>query len=327
MRWYLANSLMYDSKIIILISLIVTAILFSGLLIFFERKTKKKTAIKEKSNKLKSEIDKLKDEISNSKEYTTKLSIMDKYAKELFNKNFELSTKKGYSSLIQFFDEKRLPDYADFCRSMFLLYYSTDNVSDGKIIEARDLLIKLIQNAKNNTNLIKEDNLKKIVANEKGKYEIDLERILAKKEKKNLRVSLPLIDFKKSQKEIDELLKLKNIQLTSEQKKLVKQLKEKQNQLEEQQNRNLELLKETENRIKEQEKLEIELGRRLEGQKKKEDLIEARLKKEKLIEQERIIQKQIEENDKSWYEKVDVEPMIGKDWLKEFRKKRREGLI
>lgn len=142
MRWYALLSLFSGTQITFLIGIAVIAVIVAVYLTYMEKKVKEKAKIHEEVNAL--PIKNL-EEIKNSdKSPEEKLKLLNKESKQIFQNRFNLESSKTYSELSTEFEKLKKWDLAEFCKRMNSLHYKESNVTQEKITESINSLIKII---------------------------------------------------------------------------------------------------------------------------------------------------------------------------------------
>ena len=77
-----------------------------------------------------------------NKDVKKRLDVVDKAAKNYFKEEFGLSSHLSYSELAKDFEKKKRVFEVEFCRGMFESYYSDKELSNKKIEDLGDLLIR-----------------------------------------------------------------------------------------------------------------------------------------------------------------------------------------
>lgn len=305
MRWLISSSLFSDPRIILLLSLVIISIILGIILILTDKKVERKKQSIAVDSYVKSKTEEVIKEINSKDSSVERLSIINNYLKQLLKEDFNLDETKSYSSLVDYFKEKNLRKYQDICQKMFELYYSTNEVRYTDIEELKTKLIHLMEFSTRNKKIFdKKETPKKI------KETLNKVSTISSLSQENL---TPIMQAAEIEKQINELLKLKKYQLTKQQQTLLKELEKKQFELNKHEKNNTKLLKETQKKIKEQEKLQTTLLKK--DQKVSSSKSVNPKTKEKEI---------LSENNKTWYEDINVHPKKGKDYLKELKRKKRK---
>ena len=316
----MVSSLISDSRILILAILVFVTIFIAIILIVIDERTKRRIGQKLENDIVDTKIIELDSLVKSSRDPKEKLGIINQKSKELFNEVFGCDESKGYTYLINFFNEKNLPKYEQYCRDMFQLFYSVDYVSNVDIEKIYKSFISIIELSR--YALAKKLKDKNALKNIKPKIKKEIVE-----EKKNIVVS----EQKKEEEKkdiVNESIKdydvktypKKNNELFSEQQKIIDSIEKRKRELDFQQRKNLELLKQTETTLKQQQQLEVKLKKDLETQNKKKKNIEENLLNKKMNEVNNIVP--VSATDKKWYHDIDAEPILGKDLVKELKKKR-----
>lgn len=125
--------------ILILISLAAIAIIV--FLVFAEKVLKKKVVIKQQKEE-NSPQRRIKLLISTKEPTQNKLRKLNALAKEIF-RNYRFDSKLSYYEMADRFTEKGKKDPARFCREMFTIFYSGEELDSKKIIDLANLLLKI----------------------------------------------------------------------------------------------------------------------------------------------------------------------------------------
>lgn len=133
MRWYALASLAVDSRIKYLIIFIFVAIVVAGVLSYFEHKLRKKTIAKKEKSAEESLIDYLGRCSLSDKNPTEKLALLDRSIKGYFRDSFGFNLNSSYSQLANEFEKKGKVDLAKFCKEIFSVYYSSEEISSSKV--------------------------------------------------------------------------------------------------------------------------------------------------------------------------------------------------
>lgn len=249
--------------------------------IIIEIRLRKKIRINELKRIEDSKIKFLKEELSKADSLSKKISVIDIYAKKIFNERFNFGIKKSYHELIEIFDSKKAYNYSLFCRKMFEVYYSHDILNENKI---KDLLSILINILREKESYLEPDNYSidtiyegKSLKKSENRHLSSLFRFDSIRHfifnKRKILKQKPLI-FKKSVK-VNKLPNLPKLVQDNKNPNLQKNSPEKQN-------------------------FKVSLNK-------------------KVFEESRDSKR----NDKDWREEINDGPVLGKEWLKENRKKRR----
>lgn len=302
MRWFISNSLFSDPRILLLLSLVIISIIIGIVLILTDKKVTKKKESIELDSYVKSKTEDIIKEINSKESSVERLSIINDYLKKYLKEDFNLEETMSYSSLVDYFKEKKLTKYEDICQKMFELYYSTNEVRYSDIEELKTKLIHLIDFSTRSKKIFDKKEIP-------PKIKKTLDSV---SNKKNLTEELtPMMQAAEIEQQINELLKLKKYQLTKQQQSLLKELEKKQYELNKHEKKNTILLKETQKKIKEQEKLQKTL---LKKDQKKIPPKKINIKDNKTSPM----------NNKTWYEDINVHPKKGKEYLKELKRKKRK---
>lgn len=308
----ITNFLTSDSRIIILSILVSITTLVAIILIVFENKTKSREKQKKESDIIKLRKKEIESSMDASKTPQEKLEVINQNAKKLFNEIFNIDEQKGYSYLINFFKDRNLMRHMSFSQDMFSLYYSVDTITNTSVEKISRELIWLIESSKED--LIKIEKQKKI---EQQKIRNRKELILTPNETypKGGKIEIP----KNVEKESSPGY------LSEEQLKLIKAIELKKKELEAQSRKNITILRETEARLKQQRQLEEIFNKELIAQKNKTQQIEEKLSKSNIVEKKNIIKPEASCNiDKVWYHNIDVKPILGSDYVKQLKDRKRE---
>ncbi len=327
MKFNFMSSIFSDSRILILLSLVFLTIIIAVALMLFEKAKGKKENIKVRQHVVNTKITEFNRIINSAKSPEEKLGIVNHNAKKLFKENFSIDVEKSYSFLVNFFTEKNLTRYTMFCQDMFNLYYSNDRINFidvDKVVKKLATLIEL-----SDKNKIMKPEVKQSTPSINPKGVPENERIFkdfweTRNKKNNFK---PNKIVKKHEDEGPSIVG-NNRGLNNQQKEIQNRINKREEDVKIQEHKNLNLLKETEDKLKFQQKLEIELQKKLKQQKEKEAIIEKQLRDGKLIDQKQLILSHDACNiNKKWYHDVDTEPVMGKDWIKELKKKKQNSLI
>lgn len=305
------NILLVNTKTLVLIVVLTLFLILGFLVLLIEvkmRKDKKVMFTQEVENK---RITALKKNLNGAKTIQEKLGVIDKQAKNLFSERFGFGSKRTYSELEKIFEERKMYEYSSLCRMMFGAYYSQDNVDEKKIKELLIVLIRLIRETKNYLDSEKYD-VNKLVEDK------EVKEVKKEKEPVLLRINKGLLFQKQvSLKKKQDLFKEKQVILSQREKELAK--KEKQNkqlllQIDQR-------LKEQENKIKEQEILQEKIEEKL----KMSQQNDVELNKKNEAEIKKVEKTNENTNNAYWREDIDVKPLVGKDWLKKHKTRRKKN--
>jgi hypothetical protein len=310
MRWNLISSLTTNSKVVVLLIILFIFLILTVFIIMLELKQKKRKTKKFTEDVENVRITLLKKELRKTRTSHERLAIIDKQAKSLFRERFHIGRKKSYSELVEQFNEKKLYNYSAFAQKMFEAYYSENGVDESTI---RDLVFLL-------TRLIRETT----IYLDPEKYSI--ENILPKETEsheakehsssKTIQLKTAQLDKRK------ELLSKRQRSLMEKQmlfNEKQKTLTKKEREISKQEKVNEKILKEIENKLKEQEhkiKKQEDLQEKISKQLKKEEIQKRRI--EEAISNKKILDSKMKEKEieRSWRESIEVNPTVGKEWLK-----------
>ena len=133
MRWTDVTLLLSDVKIQIVLLLVFFAFLIAIILTVLEFKIKRNREIKvEKKQKNYFEI-KILRFVKSNKTSLEKLDFLNKTAKELFNKEFEMPLKSDLSELAEYFSKINEEKISVFCSAMFNAYYAKEEINTQKV--------------------------------------------------------------------------------------------------------------------------------------------------------------------------------------------------
>ncbi|MFA5485155.1 MAG: hypothetical protein WC260_02835 [Candidatus Pacearchaeota archaeon] len=301
MRWFISSSLFSDPRIILLLSLVIISIIIGIFLILTDKKVTRKKESIELNTYVKSKTEEVIKEINSKQSSVERLSVINDSFKKLLKEDFNLDETMGYSSLVDYFKEKKLTKYQEFCQKMFELYYSTNDVKYSDIEELKTKLVHLIDFSTRSKKIFDKkeipQKIKKTLDSVSSKGQMTEELT-------------PIMQAAEIEKQINELLKLKKYQLTKQQQALLKELEKKQFELNKHEKKNTVLLKETQRKIREQERLQKTLLKQ--GQKKK--IIPKNNPKNK---------ENLNQKNKIGYEDINIHPKKGKEYLKELKQKKK----
>jgi septal ring factor EnvC (AmiA/AmiB activator) len=305
----------FNTKVLILLLILLFFLIIALIIVGMEYKINKRKVIEHVENTRLMELSK---DLKKAKNKESKLAVIDKHAKRLFRERHSVTTNRSYSELEKIFNEKQAYEYSNFCKRMFEAYYSNHTLTDQHVKEILRTLTKLIRETEIYLDAEKY-NPEVLYANVKPHEEH------MTKEQKELAKSR---EMKRVEKE-KEKIKSEKSKLTNENTVLAQKqqsIVEKEKELSEREKASQKTLKELEEkikeqeiRIKEQEQLQDKLEKTLELEEKQKLLIQQREAREKAM------KKELETRDMKvhWREKIDANPLSGKDWL-ETRSKRRK---
>ena len=318
MSWLFLGSLFADSKISILVNLIIFTIILAVVLIIFERRIVKKQVTKKEDDLLNYKVSDFVSKVGNGHTPSERLSIINAVAKTSFSEWFGLKTNVSYTYLSDYFEKRGLPKYHNFSSKMFELFYSANSYSFAEVDRMTKLFVELIRETY-------ELRKAKVSENKGVKSEVEKSK---KKSPKN---------SEKKTKEIEKKPEKKIISWSDI--KFKKEVEKKQKEVMVQRQKNVELMKEADEKLKEQKKLEEDLKKSLEEESLNVsgDTKESTSKKfvkggvpkiqKKEIETPVLINKKTPKDFTKWHKEINLEPVMGKSWLKDYRKKKREGMI
>ncbi len=311
-----------DSRVIILLSLLFLTIIVAISLILFDKTRTKKEKIDIKDQVINAEIAELTRLINSVNSPEERLGIINHKAKLLFKNYFGIENDKSYSYLVKYFTSKNLIRYAMFCQDMFNLYYSKDRISLFDVNKVSKKLASLIELSQRIGDVKTPLRIVPVQVNTSNQNDLIFKKFWDSRNNKKHK-NLPQ---KKYAKIVSQPQQDYN-PLTQKQKEITQRIDKKFEEVKIQEHKNLMLLEETEEKLKQQQKLEIELHTKLRQQKEKEAIIEKQLKEGKIIEQKQLmLSKEACNIDKKWYHDVDAKPIMGKDWIKELKKKKNSNL-
>ncbi len=308
----IVNFLTSDSRIIILSVLVAITTLVAIILIVFENKTKQKEKQKKESDIIRLKKREIEQSLDSHKAPLEKLEVVNLKAKKLFKEIFNIDEQKGYSYLINFFKDRGLMRHMAFAQDMFSLYYSVDRVTSISVEKVSRELIGLIEFSKEDLIIIERQ---KKIEQQKAKSKKELVIPLNETSSKVLKVEAPRSIEKASSPSY----------LSEEQLKLIKVIELKKKELDAQSRKNISILKETEAKLKQQQQLESIFKKELIAQKNKTQQIEEKLLKNNIVEKIDTVKPETSCNvDKVWYHNIDAKPILGSDYVKQLKKKKRE---
>lgn len=319
MRWMIIGSLFGDSKIALLVNLIIFTVVIAIVLILLERRIMKKKETKKEDDLLNYKISEFVSKVGNGSTPSERLSIINSVAKSSFSEWFGVRTSVSYTYLSNYFEKRGLEKYKAFSDKMFELFYSTNSYSFAEVDRLTKLFVGLIREtfslkkAKITASKVSKPNSSKVMKREVVNKKVD--------EKEHT---------SSDKKVVKETTKEKS--LTWSDIKFKKEVEKKQKAVVLQRRRNIELMKAAEDKLKEQKKLEEQLKKSLEEKeldisKKKEKVEVPKIKKKELKVNNSSSNKKTPKDFTKWHQEIDVEPMMGKSWLKENRKRIKDGEI
>jgi hypothetical protein len=161
-----------DSRVQIVISLVVLAIVVAGFLTFLEFRVKSKRNKKKFYAAKEYFIKKLQRGIREKKTVREKLDLLDRTAKDYFQKNFGSQSGDNYAALEELFVKKKLDKHAYFSRGMFEAYYSMSGVDDSIINSLTKVFTEIYREREFNN------------VSEISPFRAKIEKIIYKEEKK-----------------------------------------------------------------------------------------------------------------------------------------------
>ncbi|MGK0209328.1 MAG: hypothetical protein ACI83O_000601 [Patescibacteria group bacterium] len=324
MVWDIFSNAFADTRILILIGILVFFVVLGGLIVLYELRNKKK--IKETFSKKVEDVRivHLREGLLGATTAKEKLSVIDAQAKGLFAERFSLSKNKSYADLVEHFDRGDDYDFSVFCQRMFAVYYSGEVVSESMIKELLLLLTRLIR--QNSSTLDPETyDLENIYPSHA--LPIDKRAPEAKDDKQDDIRSVTKHDhshYKKVRRLDDEKRKLSKIEASidekrkaiAEKEKLVR-LREKEIVKKEKENNRVLLhidrkLREQERKIKAQEYIQKKIEGQLEKEEKQKEKIIKSVHRNSEVENAWRLKK-LQEH---WTEDVEIESIEGREWLR-----------
>ncbi len=143
------NFILADIRIQIVVSLVIFAILIALFLTYLEFRAKAKRNKKKVIAAKEYFIRKLQKNIKSKKTPREKLDLLDKTAKDYFHKNLQTQIGDNYSSLVKFFEKKKLEKQAYFSRSMFDAYYSMNDLNESIVDSLAKIFVEIYREAEN----------------------------------------------------------------------------------------------------------------------------------------------------------------------------------
>ena len=230
------GTLFGDSKIALLVNLIIFTIIIAVVLIIVERRILRKRETKKEDDLLNYKVSDFVSKVGNGHTPSERLSIINSVAKISFSEWFGVKTNISYTYLSDYFEKRCLPKYKNFCDKMFELFYSTNSYSFAEVDRMTKLFVELIRET---------FELKKAKIREEKVIKIDEKSAIKTKGSEE----------KKDKKSEEKPLTWSDI-------KFKKEVEKKQKEVVLQRKKNVELMREAEEKLKEQKKLEEELKKR-----------------------------------------------------------------
>lgn len=133
MRWSDLIISVSDTKVIIVLSLVLLAVIIAAVLTYFEFRIKKKEEVVEKKTIEDLFITKIKNFINSKKPLNEKLDFLNKASKDFFHKEFKTNMSTDFSELSDHFMKLREQRISIFCKGMFNSYYLNGKFDEEKI--------------------------------------------------------------------------------------------------------------------------------------------------------------------------------------------------
>jgi len=130
-----------DGRIVFLLGAITFAVVFAGVLIFLEFRVKRKDSSLIERMQIETPIYRMENALMSDKTPNEKLSVVDKTAKEYFNRVYKTGLGESYSSLVSKFTRLKLKPEAAFCKAMFDSYYLNDKLDDARVKRLGNILV------------------------------------------------------------------------------------------------------------------------------------------------------------------------------------------